>query len=172
MQQLFDRQTAISEFRKENWQEHRLGELFDERDEMKRTDLPLLSVTADEVLISRDDVDRKDSPARTSRLQRIARGDIGYNSHENVAGRIAVSSLEGIVSPAYTICIPRATVDAEFAGYLFKYPNCLQSFATPRTSDDTLSLKVFISLCRFVRSVSLALNEQRKRFLRFQSFGP
>ena len=36
--------------------------------------------------------------------------------------------LEGIVSPAYTICVPRPAIDAEFAGYLFKYPPTVHQF--------------------------------------------
>jgi type I restriction enzyme S subunit len=43
-------------------------------------------------------------------------------------GRSALSTLEGIVSPAYTILKPRKSADALFFSYLFKTPKMVNLF--------------------------------------------
>jgi type I restriction enzyme S subunit len=99
-----------------NWQEYRLGDLFDEREESNCIDLPLLSITADRGVIPRGDIDRKDNSSENKSLyKRIAIGDIGYNTMRMWQGVSAISRLDGIVSPAYTVCIPKSEVDSDFA---------------------------------------------------------
>ncbi|KWN07136.1 hypothetical protein WM21_01755 [Burkholderia ubonensis] len=102
---------------------YRLGELFHERVETNRCDLPLLSVTRDEGVIPRDAVGRKDtSNEDKSKYLRVCPGDIAYNTMRMWQGVSALSRLEGIVSPAYTVVIPNKLIDARFAAHLFKYP--------------------------------------------------
>ena len=58
-------------------------------------------------------------------------------------GVSALSSLEGIVSPAYTICTPKKGLDGEFMAYLFKLPliiNLFYRYSQGLTSD-TWNLK-------------------------------
>lgn len=124
--------------------EFRLGQLFTERDETGCTDLNLLAITADRGVIPRDEVDRKDSSSEDkSKYKRIAPGDIGYNTMRMWQGVSALSKLEGIVSPAYTVCTPNKRVDGMFASYLFKYPPMVHLFHrySQGMVDDTLSLK-------------------------------
>lgn len=58
-------------------------------------------------------------------------------------GVCALSSLEGIVSPAYTICVPGTDVDGEFAATLFKFAPVINLFRRNSQGlvDDTLNLK-------------------------------
>jgi type I restriction enzyme S subunit len=58
-------------------------------------------------------------------------------------GVSAVSSLEGIVSPAYTICIPKDIVDVGFIGYFFKLEPIINLFwrYSQGLVSDTLNLK-------------------------------
>ena len=58
-------------------------------------------------------------------------------------GVSARSSLEGIVSPAYTVCIPNARIDSGFAAVLFKSTPLIHAFQrySQGLVDDTLSLK-------------------------------
>ena len=58
-------------------------------------------------------------------------------------GVSAVSDLKGIVSPAYTICIPKQTVNARFMGYFFKFPFVINLFGrySQGLVADTLNLK-------------------------------
>ena len=58
-------------------------------------------------------------------------------------GVSAVSTLEGIVSPAYTICIPNDKVNVDFMGYFFKFPTTINLFwrYSQGLVSDTLNLK-------------------------------
>jgi type I restriction enzyme S subunit len=127
----------------EGWEACKLGACFKERKETN-PDLPLLAITSDRGVIPREEVDRKDtSNADKSKYKRIVVGDIGYNTMRMWQGVSAVSSLEGIVSPAYTICTPKKGYSSKYFGYLFKYPpmiHLLYRFSQGLVSD-TLSLK-------------------------------
>ena len=79
-----------------------------------------------------------------SNYKLILPGDIGYNTMRMWQGVSGLSSLRGIVSPAYTVCIPKPDLlDGEFAAYLFKLPRMIFQFwrYCQGLVDDTLSLK-------------------------------
>ena len=127
-----------------SWKTYRLGSLFHERAETRRDNLPLLSITRDEGVIPRDDVGRKDtSNEDKSKYLRICPGDIGYNTMRMWQGVSALSSLEGIVSPAYTIVTPNEKIDGHYAAYLFKLPSMVFTFYRHSQGlvSDTWSLK-------------------------------
>lgn len=130
--------------KRNGWHACRLGDLFTERVEAARDDLPLLSITRDEGVILRSDVGRKDtSNDDKSKYLRICEGDIGYNTMRMWQGVSALSSLEGIVSPAYTVLVPNEKVDARFAAYLFKFDSMVFQFYRHSQGmvSDTWSLK-------------------------------
>jgi type I restriction enzyme S subunit len=127
-----------------DWRQWYLGELFTERDETGRADLPLLSITGDRGVIPREKLDRREKAnIDRSKYLRIAPGDIGYNTMRMWQGMSALSTIEGIVSPAYTICIPGPNIDGQFAAYLFKLPSMIHVFHrySQGLVRDTLSLK-------------------------------
>ena len=106
-----------------------LGELFYERVENGFVHLPLLSITSEEGVINREETGRKDtSSADKSKYLRICPGDIGYNTMRMWQGVSGLSSLEGLVSPAYTILIPQPGIDPLFAAYLLKSPALVHVF--------------------------------------------
>ncbi|MGD9368726.1 MAG: restriction endonuclease subunit S [Desulfobacteraceae bacterium] len=126
------------------WKEYCLGDLFSERRETNGDHLPLLAITGKRGVIPASDIDRKDSSsADKSRYKRIFPGDIGYNTMRMWQGVSAVSDLEGIVSPAYTICKPKKGVNTNFFGYLFKLPSVVHLFwrHSQGLVSDTLNLK-------------------------------
>jgi type I restriction enzyme S subunit len=128
MQQLVDahRQKACESG---GWQTYQMADLFAERVEVGRTDLPLLSITRDDGVINREDVGRKDtSNEDKSKYLHICPGDIGYNTMRMWQGVSALSTLEGIVSPAYTIVTPGPLIDGRFASYLFKLDRMVFEF--------------------------------------------
>lgn len=144
MQQLLTGKRRFKNEHDNKWREARLGDLFVERDETGRVDLPLASITADRGVIFRDELAKKDTSSEDKRLyKRIAPGDIGYNTMRMWQGVSALSSLEGIVSPAYTICVPQAGILPRFAAYLFKYSPMIHLFHRHSQGlvDDTLNLK-------------------------------
>jgi len=129
MQRLLTGRVRFPEFEGEEWREIRLGSVFTERKERGYEDLPLLSVTADEGIIYRDELDRRDtSSADKSKYLRVCKGDIAYNTMRMWQGRSGVSRLEGIVSPAYTVCKPKSSIDSDFMGYLFQLPSVVYLF--------------------------------------------
>lgn len=126
------------------WKQVRTKALFKERKETKRGDLPLLSITNGEGVIPREDTNRKDtSNEDKSKYQRICPGDIGYNTMRMWQGVSALSSLQGIVSPAYTICIPGEKLCPLFVAYLFKMPFMIHRFYrySQGLTSDTWNLK-------------------------------
>jgi type I restriction enzyme, S subunit len=144
MQELLTRKRRFAEFEGEEWQEVRLGEIFSERYESGYTHLPLLSVTSKGGIVARDTLERRDtSAADKSKYLRICKGDLGYNTMRMWQGVSSVSELEGIVSPAYTICVPSSGIDVYFMAYLFKFRPMVFTFwrYSQGLVDDTLSLK-------------------------------
>jgi type I restriction enzyme S subunit len=143
MQQLLTGKKRLPGFRK-TWEEHHLGNVFDERREVNGDNLQLLAITASRGVIPASEIERKDSSnPDKSRYKIIRRGDIGYNTMRMWQGVSAVSGLEGIVSPAYTICVPKADVDVQFMGYFFKFPPTIHLFwrYSQGLVSDTLNLK-------------------------------
>lgn len=129
MQKVLTGQVRFPEFVGEEWREVRLGEILKERKERGYEDLPLLSVTADQGIIYRDELDRRDSSSEDkSKYLRVCEGDIAYNTMRMWQGRSGVSELEGIVSPAYTVCTPKPTTDVHFMGHLFQLSSIIYLF--------------------------------------------
>lgn len=129
MQQLLTGKRRFREFRGDDWREVRLGEVFTERRETGFAHLPLLSLSDERGIIYRDQMDRCDtSNPDKSRYLRIRQHDVCYNTMRMWQGRSAISEIEGIVSPAYTVCVPRNTVDPCFVGYLFRLPSIINEF--------------------------------------------
>lgn len=143
MQQLLTGKKRLHGFNGE-WKKEKLGKLFDERNETKMQSLPLLSITADKGIISQTASEKKDtSNEDKSKYKRICPGDIGYNTMRMWQGRCALSKLEGIVSPAYTIVSPHNDVNPFYMEMLFKQPFMVYRFWTHSQGlvNDTLNCK-------------------------------
>lgn len=142
MQNLLTGKKRIKEFSGE-WKEYHLGEMFSERNETRFVDLPLLSVGANGIYPQSDSIKKDTSNEDKSKYRRICQGDIGYNTMRMWQGRSALSQLEGIVSPAYTIVTPKGNADSLFFSYLFKTPKLTNLFwrNSQGLVDDTLNCK-------------------------------
>lgn len=113
----------------DTWKTYKLGQLFKERVEIGRDDLPLLSITADDGVVYQEETGRKNtSNEDKSKYRRICVNDIGYNTMRMWQGRSSLSDKDGIVSPAYTIIIPSEKIIPRFAAYLFKLPKLVHVF--------------------------------------------
>ncbi|MBW2321785.1 MAG: restriction endonuclease subunit S [Deltaproteobacteria bacterium] len=143
MQQLLTGKKRLPGFN-DSWEEYPLGDLFDERSERNFEHLMLLAITGSRGVIPASEIKQKDSSSTDkSKYKRITPGDIGYNTMRMWQGVSAVSGLEGIVSPAYTICIPKETVNVRFMGYFFKFSQVINLFRrfSQGLVNDTLNLK-------------------------------
>jgi len=148
----------------EPWQEVSLGEVFNERREANLQHLPLLAITGSAGVVNRDDLDRRDTSNKDkSKYKRICPGDIGYNTMRMWQGVSALSDLEGIVSPAYTIVTPKKEINALFASYLFKHHPVIFLFYrySQGLVSDTWNLK-FRHFSEVRVKIPSSLNEQIK----------
>jgi type I restriction enzyme, S subunit len=162
MQQLLTGKKRVKGF-SEPWITCKLGELFRERVEQGRSDLPLLSITANRGVISRGDLTKRDTSSEDkSKYLRIVPGDIGYNTMRMWQGVSALSAMEGIVSPAYTICAPTERINGRFTAHFFKHPHTIHLFHrySQGLVDDTLNLK-FPSFAVIDVTIPSDIKEQR-----------
>ena len=126
------------------WRKDNLGNLFTERKEKGYPNLPLLSLTEQNGIIPQAETNRKNnSSLDKSKYLRVCYGDIAYNTMRMWEGRSAFVNMEGIVSPAYTICIPKNHINSFFYSYYFKLPNLISEFHrySQGLVKDTLNLK-------------------------------
>lgn len=142
MQQLLTGKKRLKGFGGE-WKEMYLSEMFKERNETKFYKLPLLSIGQNGVYPQEESIKKDTSNEDKSKYKRICPGDIGYNTMRMWQGRSALSELEGIVSPAYTIVTPKKNADSLFFSYLFKMPKMTNLFwrNSQGLVDDTLNCK-------------------------------
>jgi len=142
MQNLLNGEKRLEGF-SQKWREYHLNEMFTERIETRYFNLPLLSVGASGIYPQSDSIKKDTSNDDKSKYKRICPEDIGYNTMRMWQGRSALSSLEGIVSPAYTIVTPKENADSLFFSYLFKTPKLMNLFwrNSQGLVDDTLNCK-------------------------------
>lgn len=148
----------------EAWKPKRLGTLFSQREETGGANLRLLSLTEKDGIIPQDESNRKNTTnGDLSRYLRVTAGDIAYNTMRMWEGRSALSRLEGIVSPAYTVCSPTKEANSLFFSYYFKTPQMIAQFArySQGLVKDTLNLK-FEAFARILAATPPTLAEQQK----------
>lgn len=128
----------------DKWKNKRLGELFADRQESGLSGLPLLSLMDKEGIVPQEDSNRKNnSNSDKSKYLRVVPGDIAYNTMRMWEGRSALVGLEGLVSPAYTVCEPQPGVHSLLFSYYFKTPQLIEQFRrfSQGLVKDTLNLK-------------------------------
>jgi type I restriction enzyme S subunit len=126
------------------WKSKRLGDLFSDRQETGLTGLPLLSLMDKEGIVPQEQSNRKNnSNSDKSKYLRVVPGDIAYNTMRMWEGRSALVGLEGLVSPAYTVCEPKPGVHSLLFSYYFKSPQLIGQFRrfSQGIVKDTLNLK-------------------------------
>jgi len=104
----------------------RLGDLFTSRRERGRPGLPTLSVTLNDGLVNREDLDRKQETNLAPEEHLLVKpGDIAYNMMRMWQGAFGLADKEGIVSPAYVVLKSKAGIDPVYATYLLKSPRMI-----------------------------------------------
>lgn len=146
------------------WKNDKLGNIFINRQETGFSDLPLMSVTDEYGLVPQQETNKKDnSNVNKSKYLRVCEGDIVYNTMRMWQGRCAYCKNEGIVSPAYTVCIPKDACEGMFFNYYFKTYGLIQKFHANSQGlvSDTLNLK-FNKFASIVIDYPTKKDEQRK----------
>ena len=112
-----------------DWARSTFGNVLKQRKEVGHPGEELLAVTSSMGIVKRESLERRDtSNEDKSKYLLVEKGDIAYNTMRMWQGVSGVSRFRGIVSPAYTICVPTEELDADFAGYLLKNPGLISIF--------------------------------------------
>ncbi|MEQ9104484.1 MAG: restriction endonuclease subunit S [Rhodothermales bacterium] len=163
-QRMLTGEVRLPAYADEAWHVVKLGQVFRQRKECNRGDLPLLSVSGEHGIVRQDTLDRRDiSASDKSNYLRVAPGDIAYNTMRMWQGVSAVSSEDGIVSPAYTVCVAKKGIDVRFAAHLFKSPTVVHRFLrySQGLVSDTLNLK-FSSFKQIELTIPKSVDEQKE----------
>ncbi len=126
------------------WISCKVGDCFSERSERGFEDLELLSVSMQNGVIRRSDIEGKDNSSENKSNYKLVKvDDIVYNSMRMWQGASGLSKFEGIVSPAYTILIPKNNVCSKYFAYLFKMEKIIYEFRkySQGLTSDTWNLK-------------------------------
>ncbi|MFK5006774.1 restriction endonuclease subunit S [Lactococcus formosensis subsp. bovis] len=127
----------------DDWEERKLGDVFYERSE-RSSEGELISVTINSGVVKASELDRKDNSSNDkSNYKKVEVGDIAYNSMRMWQGASGCSSYDGILSPAYTVIIPKEGTDSKFFAYDFKRHDMIQTFKrnSQGLTSDTWNLK-------------------------------
>jgi type I restriction enzyme S subunit len=107
----------------------RLGDYFENRQESGREGLPTLSVTMNDGIIHRDDLERRtETTLRPDQHLLVRRGDIAYNMMRMWQGACGLAAIDGLVSPAYIVLAPKKNIDTRFAYHWFKSDRMIYLF--------------------------------------------
>jgi type I restriction enzyme S subunit len=114
-----------------HWHVTRIANLFCEANEPGVDGLPILSVSIHHGISDRElDEDERDRKAmhiedRTS-YQRVRPGYLAYNMMRAWQGAVGVSTVDGLVSPAYVVAKPKVEIHTPFFQYLLRTPACIE----------------------------------------------
>ena len=128
----------------EPWNTVRIGDVYAERSERGAEDMELLSVTMNDGVKMRSDIEGKDNSSEDKSNYKIVRaGDMVYNSMRMWQGANGISPWDGIVSPAYTVLKPRMPISNGFFAALFKTHRLINEFRknSQGMTSDTWNLK-------------------------------
>jgi type I restriction enzyme, S subunit len=107
----------------------RLGDFFSNRQEAGHVGLPVMSVTMNDSLVLRDDLERRtESALRPDQHLLVRKGDIAYNMMRMWQGACGLATADGIVSPAYVVLAPKPSIDSRFAYHWFKSDRMIHLF--------------------------------------------
>lgn len=125
------------------WNKLNIKDYMLERNE-RSSDGELISVTIDSGVLKTKSLNRKDNSSKDkSNYKIVKKGDIPYNSMRMWQGASGLSPFDGILSPAYTVLVPKRNVSGLYFSYLFKSKDMLNQFQkySQGLTSDTWNLK-------------------------------
>ena len=147
----------------EPYRKCRIGDIYAERSQRGAGDMELLSVTMNDGVMPRSEIEGKDNSSEDkSNYKVVCKGDIVYNSMRMWQGANGVSNYDGIVSPAYTVLMPTEEIDNQYFAALFKTANLINEFRknSQGLTSDTWNLKY--PQIRAIKLYIPSLQEQHK----------
>ena len=128
----------------EPYKQCRIGDIYAERSQRGASDMELLSVTMNDGVMPRSEIEGKDNSSEDkSSYKVVLTGDMVYNSMRMWQGANGISPCDGIVSPAYTVLMPKIPISNGYFAALFKSPNLINEFRknSQGMTSDTWNLK-------------------------------
>ena len=142
---------------------HRLGDLFSNRREKGKVDLPLISVTLRDGIVNRETLERKtETNLSPEEHLLVKKGDIAYNMMRMWQGASGVATYDGIISPAYVVLVPNQKIYPKFVGYWFKMPRMLYLFWAYSYGLTNDRLRLYYKDCAKIPVSLPPLAEQKK----------
>ncbi len=141
----------------------RLGDFFSNRQEPGRPGLPVMSVTMNDSLVLRDDLDRRtESALRPDQHLLVRKGDIAYNMMRMWQGACGLATADGVVSPAYVVLAPKPGIDSRFAYHWFKSARMIHLFWAYSHGLTEDRLRLYFDEFAEIPTVPLSLDQQRR----------
>ena len=106
--------------------------------------MELLSVTMNDGVMPRSEIEGKDNSSEDkSNYKVVLTGDMVYNSMRMWQGANGIAPCDGIVSPAYTVLMPKIPISNGYFAALFKSTNLINEFRknSQGMTSDTWNLK-------------------------------
>ena len=128
----------------EPYKQCRIGDIYAERSQRGASGMELLSVTMNDGVKPRSEIEGKDNSSEDKSNYKIVRkGDMVYNSMRMWQGANGISPCDGIVSPAYTVLMPKQEINNGYFAALFKSANLINEFRknSQGMTSDTWNLK-------------------------------
>ena len=128
----------------EPYKQCRIGDIYAERSQRGASDMELLSVTMNDGVKPRSEIEGKDNSSEDKSNYKIVRkGDMVYNSMRMWQGANGISPCDGIVSPAYTVLMPKQEINNGYFAALFKSVTLINEFRknSQGMTSDTWNLK-------------------------------
>ena len=128
----------------EPYKQCRIGDIYVERSQRGASDMELLSVTMNDGVKPRSEIEGKDNSSEDKSNYKIVRkGDMVYNSMRMWQGANGISPCDGIVSPAYTVLMPKQEINNGYFAALFKSVTLINEFRknSQGMTSDTWNLK-------------------------------
>ena len=147
----------------EPYRKCQIGDIYVERGQRGAGDMELLSVTMNDGVMPRSEIEGKDNSSEDKSNYKVVRkDDMVYNSMRMWQGANGVSNYDGIVSPAYTVLMPIEEIDNRYFAALFKTSNLINEFRkkSQGLTSDTWNLKY--PQIRPIRLYIPSLREQHK----------
>ncbi len=112
------------------WQAYKLGSLFTKRRDKGLSGIPTYSVTLNNGIVNRDDLER-DTPTNLTPPEHllVKKNDLAYNMMRMWQGALGLAPTDGIVSPAYVVLKPiEEKTNSSFFEYYFKRNRQIHNF--------------------------------------------
>ncbi len=117
----------------EKWAVHRIANLYSERSENGRADLPILTVSINtgvsDYEVADADKDRVFNRMEDrSKYKRVCPGDLTYNMMRAWQGAFGAVRVDGMVSPAYVVAKPKnpGQIDSRYIEALLRTPSAIE----------------------------------------------